>query len=108
MAVFDDFLDEVLAGAKQLARKDLAGAVRAAEQDTRAFLKKAKDNLSTWTTALQAGELDEDEFEDLVHGQKDLIVLATLTQKGIAAARLQRFRDALIDLVIKSALKAFL
>jgi hypothetical protein len=108
MTEFNDFLDTVFSGTKDLARKTLVGAVRAAEQDARTFLKRAEGDLKAWTIALHEGDLSQEEFENLVQGLKDLAVLAALTEKGIAAARLQKFREGLIDIVVKSAFKVFL
>jgi hypothetical protein len=106
MSAFDNFIDEVVSGARKLAEKSLAEA--AAEQDARTFLTSVQDKLKRWTAALQSGELLKDEFEVLVKSQTDLVALAALTQAGIAAKRLEEFRDGLIDLVIKAGLRVFL
>jgi hypothetical protein len=105
---FDDFTRAVLDGVPRIATGELKGLVRSAKADAQAFLDSAKEKLERRTEMLARGDLLKEDFEDLVKGQADLAVLFALTQAGVAAARLQRFRKALIDLVIKSAFKTFL
>ena len=55
---------------------------------------------------LQAGQLTQDDFTDLVNGDKDLAKLDAITQAGLALEQVQRFRDALVNLVINAAFAA--
>lgn len=108
MNQFDDFFAVVVSGSKGLAEQTLQGFVAQAKDDTRNFLNQSKQQLQQWTTQLALGQLSKLEFEVLVGGLKDLAALRALTQAGIAAAAIQRFRDALITLVIDAAFKTFL
>ena len=108
MSEFDQFIATVGSGAKGLAQTTLKDFVTQAQDDTRAFLAQSKQQLQDWTTQLALGQLSKLEFEVLVGGLKDLATLRALTQAGIAAADAQRFRDALITLVIDAAFKTFL
>lgn len=107
MSAFDEFLDNVVVGARDLARQSLQGFVTQAEDDARDFLERSRADLQLWTEQLARGELSKDEFSDLVGGLKDLAKMRALTGAGVAAARVQRLRNALINLVIDSAFKAF-
>lgn len=103
MSGFDEFVNAVLEGAKQLAREMLRQGIEEARQDAQSFLQRTEEKMRRWTALLARGELKPDEFAFLVRSQKDLADLAGLTRLGIEAARLQQFRDRLIDLVIDKA-----
>jgi hypothetical protein len=79
-----------------------------ARQSLQDFLTQSRVDLELWTQQLAHGDLSEDEFADLAAGLKDLAIMQALTKAGVAAANIQRLRDVVIDLVIKSALKTFL
>src|SRR3954453_22081138 len=108
MALFDKFADEVASGAQGLAKATLKGFINEAKSDALDFIKQAADDLKNWTGMLAKGELSKVEFGSLGEGQKDLAHLGALTQAGIALARLDRFRDALVNLVDTAAFKTFL
>ena len=108
MSTFDEFIKEVIAGAKDIATKEVKGFVSQVQLDAQEFLKKTENDLKDWTQKLAKGQLSEDEFEDLVKGRKDLATFAALTAAGISLATIQRVRDKLINLVIDSAVKTFL
>jgi hypothetical protein len=108
MSKFDDFTKTVLGGVKGLATGTLKDFLASAKDDAKAFLQQSEDNLRRWTRQLALNELSKDEFEELVRGQAEVAEMAALTQAGITAARIQRFRDALINLVIDAAFKTFI
>lgn len=103
MSRFDEFVNGVLEGAKQLARDMLQKGIEEARQDAESFLQRTDEKMRRWTGLLARGELKRDEFEFLVRSQTDLAELAALNRMGIEAARLQAFRNKLIDLVINKA-----
>src|SRR2546429_9056761 len=108
MSKFDDFQSGVINGAKDLAGTALKDFVTQAESDARDFMSEAQIKLQRWTGMLAEGKLTKLEFTALVDSQKGLAALNSLTHLGIATARLQRFRDGLIELVINTAFKTFL
>jgi hypothetical protein len=108
MSQFNDFIGTVIDGVRDIAIDDLAGFVADAEDDARAFVANAELKLRRRTEMLASGELTPGEFEDLVRGQVDLAVLFALTEAGVAAARLERFRQDLIELVVNKAFAFFL
>lgn len=101
---FDAFVKAVVEGAKQLAKDTLQQGVKQAGEDAEAFLRRAENKMRRWTVLLAKGELEADEFAFLVRSQADLAELFALTQLGIGLARLQEFRNKLIDLVIDKAM----
>lgn len=108
MSKFDDFTKAVLDGVRDIATDELQGLVQTARNDAQTFLERTEAKLKRRTEMLARGELLKEDFEDLVKGQADLALLFGLTQAGIGAARLQRFRDALIRLVVDVAFRTFL
>lgn len=108
MSKFDDFLDAVRTGVGSLAKDTLKGAVNQAKADAEAFLKRSEEDLKRWTKLLATGELSKDEFEGLVKGLKSLAKMHALTLAGISIIKINRFRNAVINLVIDAAFKAFL
>jgi len=105
MSQFDDFLHEVKTGAEQIAQQEAAEFLGAATKDAQAFLNDLETDLKTWTQRLASGQLSLTDFEFLVKGKKDLAQMVALKEAGLAVIRIDRVRNALIDLVIKAASK---
>ena len=75
---------------------------KAVIDDSMAFLDSIKDNLKLWTQQLASGELSTDDYEFLMLGQKDLIKMNTLKQAGITLIEADKFKNNLLDIVIKT------
>jgi len=101
---FDALTDEIA----DLAETHLQELKEAAVEDGRAFLNQTQDDLKRWARLLEEGKLSREEFESLVRGQKDLAEMEALKRAGLAAARAERFRDALIDRIVGTAARIFL
>lgn len=108
MASFNDFLNALKDGLKQLVAQSLADYKDAAVQDGEAFLTKTRADLERWTGELAQGQVSKDDFEWLVRGKKDLGEMEALKQAGLTLVRLDQFRTSLINLVIGTASKLFL
>ena len=104
MGKLDDFVDAVLTGAKGLAKNTLAGFEDQAGQDAKAFLDKMTSDLQKWAKLRAEKKLTDEEFKDLVEGKTALAEIHALTQAGIAAIKLEKFRTELVKLVIDTAL----
>lgn len=108
MADFKDFWGNLEKGLKELASKNWKEFKEAAEKDGKVFFDTIKEDLQRWTTLLAQGDLTQDDIEWLVSGKKDLAEMQALKQAGLALVRLERFQNALISLVLDTALKTFL
>jgi len=108
MSTFDDFLDSVKDGAKDLAKNIFDDYQTEAQDDAEAFLEKTKVDLKRWSILLAQGELNQQDFGDLVLAKKALAEIHFLRQKGVALAKLERFRSGLVDLVVDTAVDTFL
>lgn len=73
--------------------------------DGRSFAVKSKRDLERWMKELVNGSLTKDDFEWLVKGKKDLAEMEALKQAGLTRARIDKYRNALLDTVISSAFK---
>jgi hypothetical protein len=103
MSAFQDFREAVLTGAAGLAKDLLKTGVQEARTDAADFLNDTKEKLKRWARLRADGKITDDEFSFLVGSQKDLADLLALTKLGVGLARLQEFRNKLIDLVIEKA-----
>jgi hypothetical protein len=108
MSNFDNFVHAVQEGVEGLAKTMLKGFKDEALTDTKTFMESSKEDLQRWTKLLAQGELTQDDFEWLVMGRKDVLELHLLKQSGLALVRLDRFKNALIDLIIDTAFDVFL
>ncbi len=108
MPTFDDFTKALGSGAKDLATDSFADFQSDANADATAFIGKIKDDLERWTGLLSSKAISEQDFSDLVHAKKALIEIHRLSRTGVTLARLERFRTALINLVVHTAFDVFL
>ena len=108
MSSFNQFLDAVKSGSKDLARDVFDGFEDQALEDTKAYLENSKQDLQRWTNLLAQGELTKQDFEDLVKAKKALLQIHSLTQAGIALAKLDQFRSRFITMVVNTAFGVFL
>jgi hypothetical protein len=108
MPDFERFLDTVKDEVVALAKDHLEEMQGAAVQDGEAFLERTKDDLKRWTRLLEQGDLTREDVEWLIKAKKDLAKMEALKQAGLAAARVDRFRNALIDRVINTTVRFFL
>ncbi len=74
-------------------------------KDGRAFVEKTRDDLQRWTQLMAEGKLTRDEFEYLLQAKKDLAQMEALKQKGLAQARIDKLKSALLSAVVGSVFK---
>lgn len=108
MSKFDVFKTQVLAEVEKLGQTTLTNFVTQAKSDTQQFLDAQTHALAVWTQELASGDIDKEDFNFLVHGQVALFQMHLLTQAGITAVQVQKFRDALIKIVVDAAVKIFI
>lgn len=108
MANFEDFIDTLKEGAKELARETFHGFEDQARQDAEDFVEKSKEDLKRWTKLLAQGEINEQDFSDLVLAKKALAEMFALRQAGLTLIKLEKFRKGFINLVVDTAFDVFL
>lgn len=108
MANFEDFVDALTEGAKELAKDTFDGFEDEAKADAEVFIEKSKEDLKRWTKLLAQGEINEEDFSDLVNAKKALAEMFALRQAGLALIKLEKFRKGFINLVVDTAFDVFL
>lgn len=73
--------------------------------DGKAFAEEAKQDLEKWTRQMAEGELTRVDLEWLIKGKKDLARMEALKQKGIAKAKIDEYRNAMLNTVVGSVVK---
>ncbi len=103
---FNTFISSLEDGIKKLASETLGGYKDVAISDSKEFLEKTKADLKKWTEELARGELSQDDFKFLVAGKKDLAELHGLKQAGLTLAKIESFKNGVIDIVVNAAFNA--
>lgn len=106
MATFDFQLlfDQLKKELSNIAVTSVQDHKKEAESDALNLLENLKQNLQTWTLQLAAGELSKDDFEFLVMGQKELVEMNILKQKGMALIKLDELKISLIKQIINTTM----
>lgn len=103
----DEFLRTLGERIAQLAADAFKRHAAAARRDAAEFLARTRADLARWAQLLAEGQLTPDEFQWLVKGRLDVAKLAALKQAGLAKARLDGFRRALLETVVGTARELF-
>lgn len=108
MSKIDEFIGGVRNGVIDLAKGYIKGAKQRGIDDMLAYVEGRKADVERWAEMLARGELSPEDFRQLLLALKDGTEIRGLRVAGVELARLQRLRDALIDLVVNTAFKTFL
>lgn len=106
MATFDfqTLFDQLKKELSNLAITSVQQFKKEAGSDAQNLLENLKQNLQAWTFQLASGEISKEDFEFLVMGQKELIEMNVLKQKGMALIELDQLKISLMNQVVKTAL----
>ena len=107
MSDFDKFMELIELGTRDLAKNTLRGYQEEALIDAKSFLEASKDDAQRWTRLLAEKELTQEDFEWLVLSRRDVAELQFLKKTGLSMVRIDRFKNALINLVIDTAFDVF-
>jgi hypothetical protein len=103
---FDKFLNTLTDDMKAVVREHAAGFGKEVTKDSLEFAENMKDDIERWTGQLARGELEREDFEWLLAAKKDLAEMNALKMKGLAQVRIDRIRNALVQTIIGTAIKA--
>jgi hypothetical protein len=107
MSDFDTFVALVEEGTKDLAKNTLRGYSEEALQDAKFFLETHKEDARRWTKLLASQDLTQEDFEWLVLSRREVAELKFLKDTGLSMVRMDRFKSALMNLVIDTAFDVF-
>ncbi len=100
-ALLDDLQLSLSPIVKELARTE----AKTWGKDFLAFVKTRKSKLEKWTKQRAAGELDDDDFVDLVHGEINTESLLLLKNKGLSLIRQKKYQELALNAVSGVLLK---
>lgn len=95
-------ISEVTSKIVDLAKQEAEGYIEQASRDAVDFVKLVFDNMNRWAKLVISEELTMSEFKFLLKGQKGLLVMHSLSLAGLAAVRIQRIRDGIINILVST------
>jgi hypothetical protein len=101
MASFDDVLDEIKDDSVQAAKTQLQDLLQQAKGDSSAFARENAANLEQWIVDLRNGDLDQDEFNELIEAQRAAAEQFVNTQSIAGQARARELTLTVIDIAVK-------
>lgn len=102
MPSFNDFIDTFKDNLLGIAEEFGDDVKDELIEDGKSFARKAREDVEEWTKKVAAGELSQEDLEWLIQGKKDLAEMEALKQKGLAKAKIDKFRAAMLDTVVGS------
>jgi hypothetical protein len=105
MSDYNQLFQDIKTGIAQLAKEQIPEAVQEGTEMGHNFIDETKTDLIQWTDQLTKGELKEPDFKDLVLGEKDIFKEENLTAKGLLLIKIDKFKNAVIDLTLDKIFK---
>ena len=99
---FNAVAKELETGIAQLAVTSLKEYANDAKNDGINMLNSLKADMQNWTVELSNGGITPKNLEYLVKAKTDLIEMATLKEAGLAAIRIDQFKNSAIQLVVNT------
>ncbi len=97
---FDELFDTLTEQLANLATLSLKKYTAEAKSDALQFLGEMKNKLTRWTVLLAQGDITTEDFEWLVTSQKDLVKMNGLKQAGLAAIRVDQFKNSVMNMIV--------
>ena len=101
MASFDDLLNEIKDDSVQAAKSQLQSLLQQAKADSSAFAQKNAASLEEWIVELRDGDLDQDEFNELIEAQRAAAEQFVNTQAIGGQARARELTLTVLDIAVK-------
>lgn len=97
-SLLEKIKQEAINETETLAKKYKDSAI----EDINQFASYLKESLKLWTEQLEEGKLSIKDFEFLIKGQKDLIQMFQLKQKGLAQVKIDELKESIFIVIIKN------
>lgn len=101
MAKFHDVLNEIKDDSVQAAKQQLQSLLQQAKADSSAFAQKNAASLEEWIVELHDGDLDQDEFNELIEAQRAAAEQFVNTQAIQGQARARELTLTVLDIAVK-------
>lgn len=107
MAVdYESIYSQLKMGIADIAKKSFKKRVSEVTAEGEKMLNLMDSDIKRWSDKLAAGKLSEDDYKDLVLGQKDLLKMITLKEAGLTKIQADQFKQDVLNLVVNTILKA--
>ncbi|MFD1140974.1 hypothetical protein ACFQ4C_07635 [Larkinella insperata] len=97
---FEDIFQSLEKGVESVATSSLKEYLSQAKTDGQRVLTDLKDNLERWAGEVETGAMTKEDLEFLLQEETALDELVSLKQAGLAAVRIDKFRNSLINMVV--------
>ena len=95
-------LDTLKEGVTSLAKVTVQNYLNDAKADGIKLVESLKTDIKIWGEEFVAGRLTEDDVKFLVLAKKDLIEMNALKQAGLGLIKVDEFKNAILQLIIKT------
>jgi hypothetical protein len=100
MGAFDDVLDGIKDSSVQAAKTQLQDLLQQAKADSSAFARENAASLERWIVELSNGDLDQDEFNELIEAQRAAAEQFVNTQEIAGQVRARDLTLNVIDIAV--------
>lgn len=104
MATIDDVLNSIKDDALKEIKDQLKDLLTTAKNDTDAVIKETGQKIADWLVMRSLGELNDDEFKELLYSRDQLICQYKNTVEIQTRARIEKITIELINLVLNKIL----
>lgn len=101
MADFDDVLNEIKDSSVQAAKNQLQDLLQQAKGDSSIFARENAASLERWIVQLRDGDLDLEEFNELIEAERAAAEQFVNTQAIAGQARARELTLTVIDIAVK-------
>jgi hypothetical protein len=101
MAQFDDVLNEIKDDSITAAKTQLQSLLQQAKSDSSVFARENAASLERWIVDLRNGDLDQDEFNELIEAQRAAAEQFVNTQALQGQARARELTLTVLDIAVK-------
>ncbi|PYI90482.1 MAG: hypothetical protein DME97_17555 [Verrucomicrobia bacterium] len=98
---FDGVLDEIKDDSVKAAKDQLQSLLQQAKADSSAFARKNAASLEEWIVELSNGDLDQEEFNELIEAQRAAAEQFVNTQAIAGQARARELTLTVLDIAVK-------
>ena len=98
---FDSVLNDIKDQSVQAAKTQLQSLLQQAKGDSSAFARKNAASLEQWIVELRDGDLDQDEFNELIEAQRAAAEQFVNTQAIAGQARARELTLTVLDIAVK-------
>jgi hypothetical protein len=97
---FDELYQQLQTNVISIAKASFQSYFDQAKSDGQFALENMKENLQNWTAEVQSGALTTDDLAFLLKSEESLDEMTALKQAGLAEVQIDKFKGAIINLVI--------